>query len=131
MNTLFLQLLDSIHTAVLSEGELQGRAIDRVHEKLMLLEEEMGGGFPGGFPTINSHKLGFLDTVVSSMVAACKVYEEVLSVKFVDSEKYPLMSSWMKSLAELPLVKELSPPHDKNVNRVRAFREKVLQSQST
>lgn len=126
-----LQLIDSSHLAVVSEGEALERATVQVHEKLKLLEGGIGGSFPGGFPSINGEKLGLLDILVSSMVVAYKVYEEVLCVKFIDSKKYPLLSSWMKSLTELPLVKELSPPHEKNVNRVRVFRKEALQSPST
>ncbi|OWM65302.1 hypothetical protein CDL15_Pgr008892 [Punica granatum] len=54
--------------------------------------------------------------------------EEVFGVKFIDRDKYPIISSWVMSLTELPLVKEVIPPREKLAGIFRFIRDKALKS---
>ncbi|OWM65303.1 glutathione S-transferase U9-like [Punica granatum] len=124
------QLFDTVLLALKSEGDAQEKAGEQVHEKLKLLEEGLKGCFPGGFPSITgeSEHMGLLDIVMCSIFGPHKIQEQVFGVKFIDTEKYPLVSSWVKSLTEVPLVKELLPPHEKLVGFLRFIRERALKA---
>lgn len=102
-------MFEAIFVVFKSQGKEQAGAIEQVHEKLKLLEEGIKGCFPGGSPTINGDSMGLLDITMCSIFGPHKVQEEVLDVRFIDPEKYPFVSSWVKSMTELPLVKELTP----------------------
>ncbi|KAF8015013.1 hypothetical protein BT93_H0717 [Corymbia citriodora subsp. variegata] len=105
------QLFEAMASVIKTDGEAQERAVREVHEKLRMLEEG-----------INSN------IVVCSILGAHKVQEEVLRVKFLDPEKYPTVTSWVKALIELPLVKEAMPPHEKLVGVFQLFRARALES---
>ncbi|KAF8015014.1 hypothetical protein BT93_H0718 [Corymbia citriodora subsp. variegata] len=121
------QLFEAIASVINTDGEAQDRAVKEVHEKLKVLEEGIKGNYPGGSPFINGD-MGLLDVVVCSILGTHKVLEEVLGVKFLDPEKYPMMNSWVKALTELPLVKESMPPHEKLVGILRLIRARLLES---
>ncbi|KAF7848353.1 hypothetical protein BT93_L2070 [Corymbia citriodora subsp. variegata] len=122
------QLFEAMASVIKADGEAQERAVREVHEKLRMLEEGINGSYPGGTPFINSDNVGLLDIVVCSILGAHKVQEEVLRVKFLDPEKYPTVTSWVKALIELPLVKEAMPPHEKLVGVFQLFRARALES---
>jgi len=89
-----------------TDGEAQERAVKKVHEKLKVLEEGIEGSYQGESPSINGDNMGLLDIVVFFILGHLEVLEEVLGVKFLDSEKYPSVTSWVKALKEFPVVKE-------------------------
>ncbi|KAK4750430.1 hypothetical protein SAY87_003912 [Trapa incisa] len=122
------QVFEVLVLVLKTDGEAQAKAMEQLHEKLKLLEEGIKGSFPGGSPAVNGENMGLLDIVVCSYFGPYKVHEEVLGLKYLDSEKYPLVTSWVKSLVQYPAVKESTPPHEKSVALVRYFREKALQS---
>ncbi|XP_030518478.2 glutathione S-transferase U10-like [Rhodamnia argentea] len=122
------QLFEAMFSVVITDGEAQARAVKEGHEKLAVLEEGIKGGYPGGSPFISGGNLGLLDIVVCSILGAHKVHEEVLGVTYLDSEKYPRVTSWVKSLTELPLVKEAMPPNEKLVDFFQFFRARALES---
>lgn len=123
-----LQVFEALLLVVKTEGEAQARAVEQVHEKLKLLEKGIKGCFPGGSPTINGESMGLVDIVMCTIFGPHKVHEEVLGVKLLDGEKYPLVTSWVSSLIEQPVVKESTPPHEKVVSLLRFLREKALRS---
>ncbi|OWM65301.1 glutathione S-transferase U9-like [Punica granatum] len=124
------QMFEAVSLVVKTEGEAQVRAIEQVHEKLKLLEEGIKGCLPGGSPGVNGESMGLLDIIMCTIFGPHKVQEEVLGVRFIDQEKYPLVSSWVKSLIEHPVVQELIPPHEKVVGLLRYLRENALRSSS-
>ncbi|PON57368.1 Glutathione S-transferase, C-terminal-like [Parasponia andersonii] len=48
-----------------------------------------------------------------STFGSYRVLEEIIGRKLIDPEEYPLIFSWVTALNEVPLLKELSPPHEK------------------
>ncbi|KAK3226782.1 hypothetical protein Dsin_006644 [Dipteronia sinensis] len=68
--------------------------------------------------------------MVSAVLATHKANEEVLGVKMVDPEKFPLMFSWVQQLNELPPMKEVVPPHEKVVDLLRFVRKNGLNPSS-
>ncbi|KAL3748459.1 hypothetical protein ACJRO7_009665 [Eucalyptus globulus] len=99
-------LYEATVSVIKTDGEAQERAVEKVHEKLKVLEEGIEGKYPGGFPFINGDNMGLLDIVVFLILGHLEVLEAVLGVKFLDSEKYPSVTSWVKALKEFPVVKE-------------------------
>ncbi|KAI3429923.1 uncharacterized protein J3R85_008411 [Psidium guajava] len=122
------QLFEATASVIKTDGESQERAVKEVHEKLKMLEEGIKGSYPGGSPFVNGDNMGLLDIVVCSLFGPHKVQEEVLGVKFLDPEKHPRVTSWVKALNELPLVKEVTPPHEKLVGALQCFRNRALES---
>ncbi|OMO93962.1 hypothetical protein COLO4_16604 [Corchorus olitorius] len=57
--------------------------------------------------------------------------EEVLGIKILDSEKTPLLFSWVTKLNDLALVKETIAPHEKMVAVLKVVREKALQTSAS
>ncbi|XWS37361.1 hypothetical protein CRYUN_Cryun19dG0036400 [Craigia yunnanensis] len=108
------QLFQSKITVIKTDGEAQEKAIKEVLEKLEVLEEGMKEFFPDGNPSIDSENLG-LDLVFFSSFELHKVQKELLGIQIIDPEKTPLLFSWVKAINQLPLVNELTPPHDKFV----------------
>ncbi|KAI3429921.1 uncharacterized protein J3R85_008409 [Psidium guajava] len=92
------QLFEAVFSVIKTDGEAQAKAVKEVHEKLKVLEEGI------------------------------KVHEEVLGMKFLDPEKYPRVTSWVKALTELPLVKEATPPSEKLVGLLQFLRARALES---
>lgn len=121
-------MFEALLLVLKTEGEAQARAVEQLHEKLKLLEDGIEGCFPGGSPTINGENMGLMDIIVCTILGPYKIHEEVLGVKYLDSEKYPLVTSWVCSLTEQPVVKESTPPYEKVVGLLRFLREKALQS---
>ncbi|XP_008239955.1 PREDICTED: glutathione S-transferase U10-like [Prunus mume] len=123
------QVFESLKLAFTSDGEVQEKAIKELLEKLKTFEEGMKEFFPDGIASIERTKnLGLLDIVLYSGFGAHKVPEEVIGTKIIDLEKTPLIFSWLTALNELPLVKELTPPHEKLVAVLQFFRNNALKS---
>ncbi|TXG50478.1 hypothetical protein EZV62_023002 [Acer yangbiense] len=96
---------------VLTEGEAQEKAIEEAYEKMEILEKGIKEFFPDGAPKIDGQNLGLLDIMVSAVLGTQKANEQVQGVKIVDPERFPLMFSWVHQLNELPLMKQVFPPH--------------------
>ncbi|XVF85459.1 hypothetical protein PTKIN_Ptkin17bG0119600 [Pterospermum kingtungense] len=54
--------------------------------------------------------------------------EEVVGIKMIDSEKTPLLHSWVTKLNDLALVKETIAPNEKMVAVLKVVREKALRA---
>ncbi|KAK3226754.1 hypothetical protein Dsin_006616 [Dipteronia sinensis] len=78
-----------------------------------ILEKGIKEFFPDGAPKIDGQNLELLDIMVSAVLGTQKANEQVQGVKILDPERFPLMVSWVHQLNELPLMKEVFPPHDK------------------
>ncbi|WRX17188.1 Glutathione S-transferase [Theobroma cacao] len=126
------QLFEAMTRVVTCDGEVQAKAIDEVQGKMKVLEEGMKEVFPGsGSPSMDGDNLGLLDIMICSTFSPYKAYEEASGVKILDPERNPLVFCWVKALNELPLVKELYPPHDKLVALLKVVRENALRVSSS
>ncbi|CAN4086345.1 unnamed protein product [Withania somnifera] len=114
-----MECMFKIYTA-----EDQEKACEEFYQKLDVLEDGMKNMFPGGSPKIEAANIGLLDIMIVVTFGACKAQEEAFGVKFLDQEKAPLINSMINSLLELPVVKEITPPHDKVVSFLRVFKER-------
>ncbi|XP_009785599.1 glutathione S-transferase U9-like [Nicotiana tabacum] len=106
-------------------AEDQEKACEEFYQKLGVLEDGMKNMFP-----VKSRNIGLLDILIVVAFGACKAQEEVFGLKFLDPKNTPLITSWLNSLLELPVVKESVPPHDKVVSFLRFFKESSSNAQA-
>ncbi|XP_059295023.1 glutathione S-transferase U10-like [Lycium ferocissimum] len=107
-----------------STGEEQEKAQEEVLEKMRILEE----GMKSTNLEICANDLGLLQILLLSTFGSFKAYEEVLGVKVLVQENTPLLYSCVTSLNELPVVKEICPPHDMLVALLNIYRQNALKS---
>ncbi|KAG7966645.1 hypothetical protein I3843_08G059600 [Carya illinoinensis] len=121
------QLFETMISVLKSEGEAQQKVIKELLDKLKVLEEEIKKIFPEGIPTSMNHEtVGLLDIMVVTCFGPHEVQEEVLGFKFIDTEKTPLLFSWLKALNEIPVVKEATSPREKLVEALKYIRQVSL-----
>ncbi|XP_010530568.1 PREDICTED: glutathione S-transferase U9 [Tarenaya hassleriana] len=105
-----------------TQGDEQEKAHEELKEKLKVIEEEALEDISyEGKP-----EMGLADMVMCTMLSPYKAQEEVLGFKIVDPEAVPGVHSWIDAINEVDVVKELSPPHEKLVQIIRAFRQMSL-----
>ncbi|XP_004299365.1 PREDICTED: glutathione S-transferase U10-like [Fragaria vesca subsp. vesca] len=118
------QLFESFSRVVISQG--QGEALEQavkdVFERLGVFEEGMKEYLAGGASFTNGENLGLLDILMVVTFSPHKVHEEVFGIKTMDPDRYPLLFSWITALNEHPLVKQISPPHDKLVELLQIYK---------
>ncbi|XP_047955054.1 glutathione transferase GST 23-like [Salvia hispanica] len=117
------KVMPSLRSVFLSQGEVQEEAVGSWMENLKLLEELLEGKkFFGG------ERIGYLDIALGWMANLISIYEEIIEMKLVDAEKFPLLSAWMRNLSDDPVIRECWPPRHKMVEKYVAVREAQLSS---
>ncbi|KAJ4721428.1 putative Glutathione s-transferase [Melia azedarach] len=112
------KVLPSMKSLFGKQGKEQEEAIGEVGENLKFLEEELKGKkFFGG------EKIGLLDLALGWVANLVPVLEEVIGVKVIDKQKFPLLSAWMQEFTEIPIIKESLPPYDKLLTKFRVMLE--------
>ncbi|XP_030474617.1 glutathione transferase GST 23-like [Syzygium oleosum] len=112
------KVIKSVLTAFLSEGKEQEAALAEASEHLQKLEEELiGKKFFGG------DNIGYVDIALGWLANLIRVFEEILSLKVVDCERFPLLFAWLKEFSDAPVIKDCWPPHDKLISKFIALRQ--------
>ncbi|KAL0379974.1 UNVERIFIED_CONTAM: Glutathione transferase GST 23 [Sesamum angustifolium] len=115
------KVLPSIWSVFISQGQEQEEAIAPAAGNLKFLEELLKGKkFFGG------ETIGYLDLAFGWMANLINILEEIVDLKLVDPEIFPLLSEWMNSFSDDPVIKECWPPRDKMVEKFKAMREPYL-----
>ncbi|KAJ1406312.1 Thioredoxin-like superfamily [Sesbania bispinosa] len=122
------QIFETISLVVKTEGEAQQKAINDVFDQLNLLENGMKTFFEEGKPCVDQNNVGLLDIVFCSLFGPHEAQEEVIGIKFMVAEKFPVLFSWLMTIVELQAVKEILPPHDKAVDVIQFIRQSALKS---
>ncbi|KAM5570741.1 glutathione S-transferase U9-like [Rosa sericea] len=124
------QVFEAMLLVAKTIGEAQEKAIKEASEKVKLLETGLKGLFPDGIPSVDeySKNVTLLDLVIFAHFGGYEAQEEVLGLKFVDSEKTPLVVSCITALIEIPALKESRIPHEKVVAFLKSLRENALKS---
>ncbi|XP_049397754.1 glutathione S-transferase U9-like [Solanum stenotomum] len=107
-------------------GEEQDKALEEFYAKLSVLEDGINNTSLG--ITTNMNNIGMLDIMIVITLGAYKVQEEVFGFKLLHAEKTPLLCSWVTTLIELPIVKGITPPHDKVVSFLQYLKNKVFKA---
>ncbi|KAK4339657.1 hypothetical protein RND71_041119 [Anisodus tanguticus] len=102
-------------------GEKQAKGVETMKEALGILESEIKGKkFFGG------DEIGYVDIVVGWSAYWLQFVEVTANYKAMDSTKYPHMDRWMKSLLEVPLIKDNIPLYDGMLSIYQVYREMSL-----
>lgn len=117
------KILEAAWNALCSLGDEKERAIQLTIEALQQIEGELKGKqFFGG------ERIGYLDIAAGWISYWLPVWEEVGSMKIVDTQQFPAISSWMHRFINHPVIKDNLPPRDKMTVYFNSRRE-VLTSQ--
>ncbi|XP_057997165.1 probable glutathione S-transferase [Hevea brasiliensis] len=103
------------------QGKEQEEAILSTIESLKYLEEELRGKkFFGG------ETIGLADLALGWIAYFMDVYEEVIGVKVIDQEKFPLLVGWIQEFSNISIIMKSWPPRDKLFDRFAGFRKAAL-----
>ncbi|KAF2285458.1 hypothetical protein P3X46_006296 [Hevea brasiliensis] len=119
------KITEAAWNALCSFGDEKERAIKLTIEALQKIEEELklkGKQFFGG------ERIGYVDIAVGWISYWLPVWEEVGSMKILESQQFPAISSWMHRFINHPLIKDNLPPRDKMVVYFKGRRD-VLTSE--
>ncbi|KAL6183114.1 hypothetical protein ACLB2K_044525 [Fragaria x ananassa] len=124
------QLFEAIVLVIKTDGEARQKTIKEMFNKLKLLEDGVKDLFSDGIPLVvdNNINVGLLDVLMFSIFDSYEAHEQVLGIKVIDPEKTPVIYSWIKSINELHVVKELHIPHEKVLASVKLFRKLSMNS---
>lgn len=123
------ELLDITFLVVKTDGEAQQKAIDKVYEKLSILEDGIKSYLEEGNVGVENN-IGILGIVFCSIFGPYKAQEEVLGLKYIVPEKFPVLFSWLMALVEVEAVKKATPPYEQTVGILKHFRQSALNSSS-
>lgn len=114
-----------------SAGEDQKAAVGQVHENLKLIETELREGAFKGRRFFGGDRIGILDIVLGCGSYWLAVFDEVMEVKLVDPEAFPLFRAWLQDFEEQEEVKEIIPPTDRLLEYARGIRQMMLSLKDT
>ncbi|CAI0401671.1 unnamed protein product [Linum tenue] len=122
-----------VHNGITALGEAREEAIKELRKNMELLEEGLRANFfPEGIPQHHfddQKNVRFLDITMCAFFGLHKAQSEfVRTTEIIDLQRTPLVFSWVESLKEVPVVKEVLPPHDEVVNLLRGFRQNAVGS---
>ncbi|CAL9097740.1 glutathione s-transferase [Musa troglodytarum] len=109
-----------------SPSEGQAAAVEQVHENLRLVERELREGAFAGRRFFGGDKIGVLDIVLGCGSYWLAVFEDVMEVKLVDPEAFPLFHSWLRDFEEQEEVKAIIPAIDRLLEYARGVRQMML-----
>ncbi|XP_010938837.1 glutathione transferase GST 23 [Elaeis guineensis] len=109
-----------------SSGEGQATAVDNFRQNLMFLETELRDGSFKGRKFFGGERIGILDIVMGCGLYWNSACEDVLGMKIIDQESFPLFTSWFESFNEAKEVKEVIPPAEKLVEYVKGVLQKMF-----
>ncbi|XP_038976330.1 glutathione transferase GST 23-like [Phoenix dactylifera] len=112
-------------------GEDQKAAVAQVHENLKLIETELREGAFKGRRFFGGDKIGILDIVLGCGSYWLAVFDEVMEVKLVDPEAFPLFHAWLRDFEEQEEVKEIIPAIDRLLEYARGIRQMMLSLKDT
>ncbi|KAK7411395.1 hypothetical protein VNO78_02828 [Psophocarpus tetragonolobus] len=121
------QLMENSFLVLKTDGEAQQKAIEQVYEKLKVLEDGMKTYLGEGTVDVENN-FGILDIVFCALFGAYKIHEEVLGMKLIAPEKFPVLFSWLIAIVQVEAVKKAAPPHQKTVEILRFLRQSELRS---
>ncbi|KDP34500.1 hypothetical protein JCGZ_11050 [Jatropha curcas] len=99
-----------------AKGEEKKQVLEELGEQLKILEKELEEKeFFGG------ETIGYLDIVAFFIVYWFQVRQEVLQIKFISEEKFPVVWKWMEKLHQIDFVSECLPPKEKHYAYIRSL----------
>ncbi|XWS60550.1 hypothetical protein CRYUN_Cryun07bG0045500 [Craigia yunnanensis] len=122
------QLFEAIGRIITSNGEAQEKNTNELLQQMDVFEEKMKEFFPEGTQGIQNESIGLLDILVSATFSPYKIQEEIAGVKILDPKRHPIIYSWVTNMNQVPVMKELVPPHEKLLALLQFVRQNALKS---
>lgn len=123
----FAQVAESLSTSLIKEGKFTEEMMEESRKKLDLAEEHLKEIFPNGCPSFHDSKPGYLDLNLFCYFGNSDLVEELFGIKYCSEERFPLLTSWIKAISEVPEVKEVQAPKPKMMAHLRVVFGKFLQ----
>ncbi|RWR75764.1 SAICAR synthetase [Cinnamomum micranthum f. kanehirae] len=110
--------LQAVWRVFTTQGKEREEAIAPALECLKTLEEWLVGK-----KYFNGETLGFADIVLAWIANLLGVFEEVMELKLVAEERFPLLCAWIENLTNAPVINTIWPPRDKLLAKYHALHE--------
>ncbi|XP_057517820.1 glutathione S-transferase U10-like [Amaranthus tricolor] len=124
----FQQVSEIFGRAVIlsTQGKQTDEKMKEFWNKMDVAEEFMKEILPNSSPSLQENfQPRYLDIVLYSFFGNCDVVEDFLGVKPLCTERFSLLTLWIKALGEVPEFKEVSVPVQKLVEFLRAVRQNI------
>lgn len=105
-------------------GEQQEKAINDNLQTLRIIEEH---GL-GEHKFLSGDRIGIADIALGWIVHTLAAMEEIVGVKFVQVDTFPLLHAWMNNFREIPVIKDNLPNHDQILDYFKGRREMFVKS---
>ncbi|XP_019081011.2 probable glutathione S-transferase [Vitis vinifera] len=105
----------------LKEGKEKKKAMVEAMKHLQFLEDKLKGKRLFG-----GERIGFVDLALGWLANFISIFEEVVGLKIVDEDKFPLLSEWMKEFSDSPIIKDNWPPQDKMIAKFHALYDATI-----
>ncbi|RWR75767.1 putative glutathione S-transferase [Cinnamomum micranthum f. kanehirae] len=110
--------LPAVWRVFTTQGKEREEAIAPALECLKTLEEWLVGK-----KYFNGETLGFADIVLAWIANLVGIFEEVMELKMVTEERFPLLCAWIENLTNAPVINTIWPPRDKLLAKYHALHE--------
>ena len=108
--------LPAIYKIRRCQGEEQEKAIEEAVEHLKILDNELQGKkFFGG------ETIGLADIAANFIGLWLGIYQEMLGIQVLTSEKLPRLSEWANEYLNSTIIKQSLPPRDELSARLRSY----------
>ncbi|XP_052189095.1 probable glutathione S-transferase isoform X4 [Diospyros lotus] len=115
------KLFDAAWKAVYFKGDKREKALESTMEAV----EEIEGQLKGKSKFFGGESIGYLDLALGWISYILSVWEDVGSIKFIDSTRFPATAAWMSEFVNHPVVKDSLPPRDKMIIYFDGARKKL------
>ncbi|XP_010533411.1 PREDICTED: glutathione S-transferase U10 [Tarenaya hassleriana] len=123
------QLFESTGKVMSREGEAQAEAVKETRGRIRVLEEGLKTHFSMDQDSseVGGNDSALVDIILVSTLGVHEAYSEALGVEIIDPVETPVTFSRVERVRELPEFKEVAPPHDMFVKRMRNYRQGRLE----
>ncbi|XP_027159846.1 glutathione transferase GST 23-like [Coffea eugenioides] len=115
------KLMKSISQLFIAHEKDQDVAAVAALENLKLVEEQLKGK-----KFFHGETIGYLDLAFGWIANLVSILEEIMSLKLVDGERFPHLSSWIQHFIDAPVIRDCWPPRDKMIIKFQVMRENYL-----
>ncbi|KMT10837.1 hypothetical protein BVRB_5g114900 [Beta vulgaris subsp. vulgaris] len=123
----FQLVFEMMRKTLILEGEAQKNMLNELLEKLDVAEEGIKEIYPNSVPSFSEDvNPGYLDIVFYSLFGTHEVAKDFLGGVLITPERYPLLTSWIMAMKQVPQVIEVTPPSAKLLGFLQYFRQKYL-----
>lgn len=112
-------MFEPMGRVVISDGAAQAKALEEASEKMKMRDSKSSA--QKAHLKLTRKILDFL-TLYCVQHSASMTLMTAVGAKILDPEKHPLIHSWVSTLKEMPVVKDITPPHDKLVELLLTLR---------